>query len=79
MATDTLPGRAQGLELLEREVEPEPLDPVLHARETARVPETIVASLNRTLSGWEILFHTFIVLLGTALLIDLWLILRPGS
>jgi hypothetical protein len=45
---------------------------------TAASP-TVYSSLNRTLTGWEVLFFTFIVLLGTALLVDLWFLLHPGS
>jgi len=33
-------------------------------------------SFNRTLSGWELLFYSLIVILSTALVIDLWMILR---
>ena len=32
-------------------------------------------SLNRTLTGWEILFFTLIILLGTVLIVDLWLLI----
>lgn len=36
----------------------------------------LITPLKRTLSGWEIVFFTLIVLLGTALIIDLWLLLN---
>jgi hypothetical protein len=43
------------------------------AREETEPPAP-PTSLNRTLTGWEILFFTLIILLGTILVVDLWLL-----